>query len=131
VVEPQPVPIVKTPPITVTGSVTMSRNMAGRLVRRAILKTTKQTPRRLRTTCERRSRVTFVCKSTWFGIRGVRWNGHIRVWYRERAGQLTWFYDLAARPIGGQRVVKRGVHGSASAFFSGPGGALYYCAMQT
>ena len=130
--EPQPVPIVTTPPVTVTGSkVTMSRAMASRLVRRAIVKTTKQTPRRLRTTCERRSRETFMCNSTWLGIRGVRWDGQIRVWYREPAGQLSWFYDLSARPSGGARVVKRSVRGSASAFFSGPGGALYYCAMQT
>jgi hypothetical protein len=128
---PQPVPLVTTPPVTVTGAVTMSRSMAGRLARRAIVKTTKQTPRRLRTTCERRSRETFTCSSSWLGIRGVRWSGHIRVWYRERAGTLSWFYDLNARPSGGRRVVKRSVQGSASAFFAGSGGALYYCAMQT
>jgi hypothetical protein len=132
VVEPQPVPIVTTPPVTVARSgVTMSRTMASRLVRRAIVKTTKQTPRRLRTTCERRNRETFMCNSTWLGIRGVRWDGRVRVWYRERAGQLSWFYDLSGRPSGGKRVVKRSVEGSASAFFSGPGGALYYCAVQT
>jgi hypothetical protein len=72
-----------------------------------------------------------MCNSTWLGIRGVRWDGRVRVWYRERAGQLSWFYDLSGRPSGGKRVVKRSVEGSASAFFSGPGGALYYCAVQT
>jgi hypothetical protein len=108
--------------------VSMSRSMALRLVRRAIEKSTKQAPRGLRTTCGRRSRDSFACNAAWRGIRGVRWTGHVRVWYRERGGLLSWFYDLAAQPASGKRLVKRSVRGDASsAVFSG-NSAVYYCA---
>jgi hypothetical protein len=124
---PQPVPIVSPAEFaTAPARVTMSRSMAGRLVRRAIQKSTKSSPRRLRTSCKRQGRPGFICTSTWRVADGVRWNGRIRVWYRDRAGQLLWFYDIAAQPSAGKRVVKRSVQGSASsALFSRSGGLLY------
>jgi Lysyl oxidase len=131
--EPQKVPIV--PPSQFGPKrvvVSMSREMAGRLVRRAIRKSTKHTPRRLRTTCGRQSRSQFACNSTWRSTTGARWSGHVRVWFVERGGNLEWFYDLAAHPAGGKPVVKRSVRGSASStgFFQGAG-AVFYCARLT
>jgi hypothetical protein len=128
--EPQPVPIVAPSQLAPTPA-SMSRSMAGRLVRRAIQKSTKAAPRSLRTTCARQSRLTFACSATWRAAGGVRWSGRVRVWYRDRDAQLSWFYNLSARRSGGKRVVSRSVRGSASrSVFSGPGGALY-CARVT
>jgi hypothetical protein len=129
--EPEPVPVV--PPAQfapATAKASMSRSMAGRLVRRAIQKSLNATPRGLRTRCERRSAQTFRCSSTWYGARTARWTGRIRVSYRLRDGKLAWFYDLTARRSpGGKRVVRRAAQGGASrAIFSGATGALY-CAV--
>jgi hypothetical protein len=126
--DPQPVPIV--PPsqfAAATAKASMSRSMAGRLVRRAIQKSLEQAPRRLRSTCTRRGAETFVCRSTWRGTKATRWSGRIRVWYRVANGRLAWFYDLdARRSPGGKRVVTRARQGSASrAVFSSATGALY------
>lgn len=128
--EPKPVPIVPASQFTpASADPPMSRGMAGRLVRRAIQKSTKHAPRGLRTTCKRRSRSTFACSSTWRGRQDERWTGHVRVWYRESTGRLTWFYDLSAqRSASGKRVVRRAVRGSTSAVFAGPDGALF-CAV--
>lgn len=127
---PQPVPIVSPAKFSTPPAPLMSRAMAGRLVRRAIARSTKQAPRRLRSTCERRARESFACTSTWRGARGVRWNGRVRVWYVERAGLLSWFYDFSARPDGGRFVVKRSVRGSASrALFAGVN-TSYYCGLS-
>jgi hypothetical protein len=101
--------------------------MAGRLVRRAIQKSLKTTPRQLRSTCTRRSTDTFQCRSSWSGARSVRWTGRVRVWYRVRDGKLAWFYTLSARRSqDGKRVVRHAIQGSASrSVLSGPTGALY------
>jgi hypothetical protein len=48
----------------------------------------------------------------------------VRVWYRESAGQLRWFYDLTARRPGGKRLVSRSVRGSASSSLFSGGGAF-------
>jgi hypothetical protein len=129
---PQTVPIVAPSQVAPAASpASMSRSMAGRLVRRAIQKSTKNAPHALRTTCTRQSRLTFACSSTWRGAGGVHWSGRVRVWYRDHGGQLSWFYDLSARHSGGKRVVRRSVRGSASrSVFSDAGGALY-CARVT
>lgn len=127
--EPQQVPIVSPAKFSSPPAPLMSRAMAGRLVRRAIAKATKQEPRRLRTTCGRSARESFTCTSTWRGSRGARWIGRVRVWYVERNGALGWFYDLAARTDHGRRVVKRSVRGSASrALFAGVS-VSYYCGL--
>lgn len=125
--DPQPVPIVSPAEFgSVAARATMSRSMAGRLVWRAIQKSTKHAPRRLRTTCDRRGRMTFVCSSNWRGAAGARWRGRVRVWYVDRSGLLSWFYTLSARPAGGEVIVRRSVRGSASrAVFSGAGGSLF------
>lgn len=126
--EPQPIPVVPpsqfAPP---TAKASMSRSMAGRLVRRAIQKSLKTAPRNLRSTCTRRAADTFSCSSTWRGTKSSRWSGQVRVWYRVRNNRLAWFYDLTARRTpGGKRVVTRAAQGSASrAVFSGATGALY------
>jgi hypothetical protein len=113
-------------------AVSMSREMAGRLVRRAIQKSTKQSPRRQRTSCGRQSRTTFACSSTWRSATGIRWSGRVRVWYVERAGDLEWFYDLSARPDKGKRIVKRSARGSSSsAGFFGGAAVSFYCARLT
>ena len=126
--EPEPVPIV--PPTQfapATAKASLSRSMAGRLVRRAIQKSLEATPRALRSACARRSADTFQCSSTWRGARSAPWSGRVRVWYRVRDGKLAWFYTLTARrKTDGKRVVTRAAQGSASrAIFSGPTGALY------
>jgi hypothetical protein len=126
--EPAPVPIV--PPsqfAPATAKASLSRSMAGRLVRRAIQKSLKTTPHSLRSTCTRRSTDTFQCNSSWHGARSVRWTGRVRVWYRVRSGELAWFYSLSARrTTDGKRVVTRATQGSASrSVLSGPTGALY------
>ena len=129
--EPQEVPVV--PPsqfAPATAKATMSRSMAGRLVRRAILKSLKQTPRGLRSTCRRSGDEGFSCSSTWRGTKSVRWRGSVKVWYRLDGDRLAWFYDLSAlRAPGGRRIETRAAQGSASrAVFAGATGALY-CAL--
>jgi hypothetical protein len=126
--DPQPIPVV--PPsqfAPATAEASMSRIMAGRLVRRAIQKSLKTPPRNLRSTCRRRAAGTFSCGAAWRGAKASRWRGRIRVWYRVRANRLAWFYDLTAkRTPGGRRVVTRAAQGSAGrAVFSGATGALY------
>jgi hypothetical protein len=126
--DPEPVPIV--PPsqfAPATAKASLSRSMAGRLVRRAIQKSLKTTPRNLRNRCTRRSTDTFQCSSSWTGARSVPWTGRVRVWYRVSDGKLAWFYSLTARRSqDGKRVVRRAIQGSASrSVLSGPTGALY------
>src|SRR4051812_2584507 len=130
--DPEPVPVVPpsqfAPP---TAKPSMSRSMAGRLVRRAIQKSTREAPRALRTTCSRKSADTFACNSSWQGERRARWSGRVRVWYRLTGGvRLAWFYSLTAvRHPGGQGVVMQAVQGSASrAVFQGATRALF-CAL--
>jgi hypothetical protein len=105
---------------------TMSRDMAGRLVRRAIRKSVKEAPQKLRTKCTRRQRDTFACSASWTGSSAARWTGKVRVWYRLKNASLSWFYDLSAtRRPGGNRVVARGARGSASSsLFAGVAGSL-------
>jgi Lysyl oxidase len=126
--EPQPVPVV--PPsefAPAAAKASMSRSMAGRLVRRAIQKSLDQAPRALRSSCSRRSADSFGCNSSWRGASATRWSGRVRVWYRVRNNRLAWFYDLTARRTpDGKRVVTRAAQGSASrAVFSSATGALY------
>jgi hypothetical protein len=126
--EPQRVPIVSPSqfaPASATAS--MSRSMAGRLVRRAIQKSLDHAPRSLRSSCSRRAPGSFRCSSTWRGAKASRWSGRIRVWYRVRDQRLAWFYDLSARRTpGGKRIVTRAAQGSASrAVFRSATGALY------
>jgi hypothetical protein len=105
---------------------TMSRDMAGRLVRRAIQKGVKLEPKKLRTTCSRRQRDTFACSASWTDKSATRWTGKVRVWYRVKNASLSWFYDLSAtRHPGGKRVVTRGARGSASSTaFAGAAAAM-------
>jgi hypothetical protein len=126
---PETVPILS--PAEFTGrteQATMSREMAGRLVRRAIQKSVKETPQKLRTTCTRRQRDTFACSASWTGSTAARWTGKVRVWYRLKNAGLSWFYDLSAtRRPGGKHVVARGARGSASAsssLFTGAAASL-------
>jgi hypothetical protein len=92
----------------------MSRSMAGRLVRRAIAKETKQEPHHLRTTCKRRAQDGFACTSSWREA-SARWSGHVHVWYRLREGALGWFYTLSARRRpGGKPIITRAVRGGTS-----------------
>jgi hypothetical protein len=124
---PEPVRIVSQAEFSSPPAPLMSRAMAGRLVRRAIASSTKQAPHGLRSTCTRRARESFACTSAWRGARGARWTGQVRVWYRERAGALSWFYDLKARPRGGKLIITRAARGAASgALFAK---ASFYCAL--
>lgn len=126
--DPELVPVVPASEFGRPPAPAMSREMAGRLVRRAIQKSTKNVPRGLRTTCTRRARASFSCRSAWRGARDVRWAGRIRVWFRERSGVLSWFYDVSARPTGGKLLVKRSVRGSASSASCRARAASSYCA---
>jgi hypothetical protein len=110
----------------------MSRSMAGRLVRQAIKKSTKTYPQGLRTTCTRKDIDTFACKSAWRGKGGKAWSGRVRVWYRLRNARLSWLYDFSGAPRGSKNlIVKRSVQGSASrAVAAGGGGSLYYCTLR-
>jgi hypothetical protein len=124
---PEPVPILSPAEFTRRPEqATMSREMAGRLVRRAIQKSVKDEPQKLRTKCIRRQRDTFTCSASWTGAGAARWTGQVRVWYRLKNASLSWFYDLSAtRRPGGKRVVARGAHGSASsALFAGAASAM-------
>jgi hypothetical protein len=104
----------------------MSREMAGRLVRRAIQKSVKETPQKLRTKCSRRQRDTFACSASWKGSSAASWTGNVRVWFRLKNASLSWFYDLSAtRRPGGKHVVARGAHGSASSsLFAGTAASM-------
>jgi hypothetical protein len=127
VVQPQPVPVVPAASWGPTPELaTMSREMAGRLVRRAIAKATRHAPEKLRTTCKRRALDTFACSSTWHTRARVRWSGRVRVWYRLREGELSWYYNLSAtRHPGGDSIVTRAALGSvARVIYSGPTGSL-------
>jgi len=127
----EPVPIV--PPSQLgaaTRTLSMSRSMAARLVRRAIAKSLRAAPRVLRMTCARRATATFSCRATWRGPTAARWSARVRVWYQLRDNRLGWRYDLTAvRRADGRRVNVHAARGSASrAVFAGPSGSLY-CAV--
>jgi hypothetical protein len=90
----------------------LSRDMALRLVRRAIAKSTRQSPQRLRSICGRADRSTFSCQSRWRGKGGFRWSGRVKVWYRLSGDRLGWFYDLTAKRPGRRKIVTRAARGS-------------------
>jgi hypothetical protein len=104
----------------------MSRDMAGRLVRRAIQTSVKDRPQKLRTKCSREDRDTFACSASWSGSGTATWSGKVRVWYRLENANLSWFYDLSAtRRPGGKRIVARGARGSASStLFTAPAASM-------
>jgi hypothetical protein len=105
----------------------MSRGMAGRLVRRAIVKSLKLTPRGLQTRCSRSGRAGFKCSAAFREPTARQWQSKVRVWYRLRDGKLSWFYDLSARRRpDGKYVTTQEEQGSASrAVFAGPAGSLF------
>ena len=126
--QPETVPLVPTSLFTPRdANALLSRSMAGRLVRRAIVRSLGFQPRRLRTGCGRRDRATFACSSHWRGPRLELWRANVRVWYVLTDGRLSWFYSLdARRSSGGEHVVRRSIRGSSSqAFRAGPAGSLY------
>jgi hypothetical protein len=112
---PQPVPIVTPAEFTRRPEqATMSREMAGRLARRAIQKSVNEVQTNVRTKCSRVHRDTFACSASWTGSGKATWTGKVRVWYRLKSANLSWFYDLSAtRRPGGKRIVARRAHGSA------------------
>jgi hypothetical protein len=126
--DPQPVPLVSPTQFSpASDKASLSRSMAGRLVRRAIQKSLDRYPRSLRSTCTRKGTLVFSCASSWRGAKRVQWTGRIRVWYRVQDSKLNWFYDLSAvSHPGSRRVVERGTRGSASslAVFATASGAL-------
>jgi hypothetical protein len=113
---PEPVPILSRAEFTRRPEqATMSREMAGRLVRRAIQKSVKDEQKNVRTRCARLHRDTFACSASWLGSGSATWSGKVRVWYHVKNANLSWFYDLSAtRRPDGRRVVARGARGSAS-----------------
>jgi hypothetical protein len=129
---PAPVPILSRAEFTrPPEQATMSREMAGRLVRSAIQKSVKEEPKNVRTKCARLHRDTFACSASWMGSGSATWTGKVRVWYRLKNANLSWFYDLSAtRRPGGKRVVARGARGSASSTrFIGAAAASMVCGL--
>jgi hypothetical protein len=114
--EPQPIPIVNpvvTPPRAAQAA--MSRGMAVRLARRAIVKSSRWAPGKLRMICGRDDRATFTCRTSWHAPGSDVWSGRVRVWYRLHDSQLSWFYDLSAtRRADGRRLRIRAARGSAA-----------------
>ncbi len=105
----------------------MSRSMAGRLVRRAIVKATATGAHRLRTVCVRRASERFACHAAWVERGGSRWAGRVTVWYQLKNARLSWFYDIrAVRHPGGRIIVSRAARGSAAGIaFTGARAALF------
>jgi hypothetical protein len=129
---PEPVPILSRAEFTRRPEqATMSREMAGRLVRRAIQKSVKDEPKNVRTRCARLHRDTFACSASWLGSGSATWSGKVRVWYHVKNANLSWFYDLSAtRRPGGKRVVAGGARGSASSTrFIGAAAASMVCGL--
>jgi hypothetical protein len=99
--EPQPEPAPFVPPLTVEQTalgpkVVMSRVDAIRLMREAIHKTQKREPRALHPRCGRLGAARFTCRGVWH-VRGLRWKGSAKVWYRLSGRKLVWYYTLDAR----------------------------------
>ncbi|MEA2495787.1 MAG: hypothetical protein QOJ29_3698 [Thermoleophilaceae bacterium] len=128
--EPETVPEVPPTdfaPVATVARASMSRSMAGRLVRRAIVKSLKLTPRSLQLSCNRSGRAGFRCSADFQELTARRWQSKVRVWYRLRDGKLSWFYNLTARRRpDGKYVTTQEEQGSASrAVFAGPAGSLF------